>query len=131
MRRRPLLAAASSSSVASLLSPMSPARQQGEALFVMLGMEPKFRAVPPGFLGGIAGALGLASRLIPPLGTKAELARIGHYYATESMLVLDPATGRYDAAMTPETGSDTLFDHYRAILAGEAPPDDRGEHAVF
>ena len=106
-------------------------RQQGEALFAMLGMEPKFRSVPPGFLGGIAGALGLASRLIPPLGTKAELARIGHYYATESMLVLDPATGRYDGAMTPETGSDTLFDHYRAIIAGEAPPDDRGDHAVF
>ncbi|MBU6394184.1 MAG: NAD(P)H-binding protein [Sphingomonadales bacterium] len=106
-------------------------RQQGEALFGMLGMEPKFRSVPPGFLGSIAGALGFASRLIPPLGTKAELARIGHYYATESMLVLDPATGRYDAAMTPETGSDTLFDHYRAIIAGEAAPDDRGDHAVF
>ncbi|GEN98552.1 epimerase [Novosphingobium sediminis] len=106
-------------------------RQQGEALFAMLDMEPKFRSVPPGFLGGIAGALGLASRLVPPLATKAELARIGHYYATESMLVLDPATGRYDAAMTPETGTDTLFDHYRAILSGTAAPDERGDHAVF
>lgn len=106
-------------------------REQGEALFAMLDMEPKFRSVPPGFLGGIAGALGLASRLVPPLATKAELARIGHYYATESMLVLDPATGRYDAAMTPETGTDTLFDHYRAILSGKAAPDERGDHAVF
>lgn len=106
-------------------------RAQGEALFAMLGMEPKFRSVPPGFLGGIAGALGLASRLIPQLAAKAELARIGHYYATESMLVLDPATGRYDAGLTPETGRDTLFDHYRAILSGEAAPYDRGDHAVF
>lgn len=106
-------------------------RQQGEALFAMLGLAPKFRSVPPGFLGGIAGALGLAARLVPPLAAKAELARIGHYYATESMLVLDPATGRYDAALTPETGSDTLLDHYRAILAGEAVPDARGDHAVF
>jgi divinyl chlorophyllide a 8-vinyl-reductase len=47
------------------------------------------------------------------------------------MLVRDPATGCYDAAATPETGRDTLFDHYRAILSGEAPPDERGDHAVF
>jgi len=106
-------------------------RAQGEALFAMLGKEAKFRSVPPGFLGGIAGALGLAARLVPALGTKAELARIGHYYATESMLVLDPATGTYSAELTPETGTDTLFDHYRAILSGEAAPDARGDHAVF
>ena len=106
-------------------------REQGEALFAMLGKEPRFRSVPPGFLGGIAGALGVAAKLIPPLATKSELARIGHYYATESMLVLDPATGRYDAAQTPETGQDTLFDHYRAILSGKAAPDARGDHAVF
>ena len=97
----------------------------------MLGMEPKFRSVPPGFLGGIASALGLAAKLITPLAAKAELARIGHYYATESMLVLDPATGRYDAGLTPETGTDTLFDHYRAVLSGEAAVDARGDHAVF
>lgn len=106
-------------------------REQGEALFAMLGIAPRFRSVPPGFLGGIASALRLASFLVPPLATKAELARIGHYYATESMLVLDPVTGRYDAGLTPETGSDTLFDHYRAVIAGEAAPDERGEHAVF
>ncbi|WP_421846783.1 NAD(P)H-binding protein [Novosphingobium sp.] len=106
-------------------------RDQGEALFAMTGLSPRYRSVPPGFLSGIAGALGLAARLIPALEAKAELACIGHYYATESMLVLDPATGQYDAALTPETGSDTLFDHYRAILSGEAAPDDRGDHAVF
>lgn len=106
-------------------------REQGDALFAMLGMEAKFRSVPPGFLGGIAGALGIAAKVILPLAAKAELARIGHYYATESMLVLDPATGRYDAALTPETGTDTLFDHYRAIITGEAQPDARREHAVF
>ncbi|MEI6642807.1 MAG: NAD(P)H-binding protein [Novosphingobium sp.] len=106
-------------------------RDQGEALFAMLGKEPRFRSVPPGFLGVIAGALGLAGRLVPSLATKAELARIGHYYATESMLVLDPETGQYSAALTPETGTRTLFDHYRAILAGEAAPDARGDHSVF
>ena len=46
------------------------------------------------------------------------------------MLVLDPATGRYDADATPETGTDTLADHYARLLRGEAA-DDRGAHAVF
>src|SRR3990167_2005778 len=83
-------------------------RQQGEALFAMLGKEPRFRSVPLGLLDTIAGLLGLAGKVIPSLATKAELARIGRYYASESMLVLDPATGRYDADATPSTGSDTL-----------------------
>jgi divinyl chlorophyllide a 8-vinyl-reductase len=106
-------------------------RDQSEALFALTGRPPRYRSVSPGLLGGIAGALGLAARIVPALAAKAELARIGHYYATESMLVLNPATGRYDAAATPETGTDTLFDHYRAILSGETAPDERGDHAVF
>ena len=50
--------------------------------------------------------------------TKAELARIGRYYATESMLVLDPNTGRYDAPATPSTGNETLFDFYTSLASG-------------
>jgi divinyl chlorophyllide a 8-vinyl-reductase len=72
----------------------------------------------------------VAGRVAPPLAAKAELARIGRYYATESMLVLNPATGRYDAAATPSTGTETLFDFYAAILAG-APAPPRGDHTVF
>lgn len=105
-------------------------RQQGEALFAMLGRPAKFRSVPPGFLLRIAGVLAALGRIAPKLADKAELARIGHYYATESMLVLDPVTGRYDADATPSTGSETLFDYYRAVLAGEAAVE-RGDHAVF
>jgi divinyl chlorophyllide a 8-vinyl-reductase len=66
----------------------------------------------------------------PGLAAKAELAKIGRYYATESMLVRDPVTGRYDADATPETGAETLLDYYRQLLAGEAAAE-RGEHAVF
>jgi divinyl chlorophyllide a 8-vinyl-reductase len=106
-------------------------RQQGEALFEMLGTPAKFSSVPVGMLTAIIGVLSVLGKVVPSLAAKAELAKIGRYYATESMLVLDPATGRYDAAATPETGSDTLFDHYRAILSGEIAPDARGDHAVF
>ena len=105
-------------------------REQGEALFALLARPPKFRSVPPALLRAIARVLGLAGRIIPAFAAKAELARIGHYYATESMLVLDPETGRCDAAATPSTGTDTLFDHYRAVLAGDVRVE-RGDHAVF
>ena len=105
-------------------------RQQGESLFALLGRKPRFRRVPVAMLDGIIGALSVAARIVPSLADKAELARIGRYYATESMLVLDPETGRYDAAATPSTGTETLFDFYNALLAGAAAPE-RGDHAVF
>jgi len=106
-------------------------REQGEQLFKLLGRTPRFKAVPVALLDAIIGVLGTLGHLVPKLADKAELARIGRYYATESMLVLDPATGRYDAAATPSTGSRTLFDHYAALLRGELAADERGDHAVF
>ena len=105
-------------------------RQQGEALFAMLGREPRFKSVPVALLDVIAGTLGVLGRVVPGLAAKAELARIGRYYATESMLVLDPVSGRYDAAATPSTGSDTLFGFYRSVVDGAAAPE-RGDHAGF
>lgn len=105
-------------------------RQQGEHLFALLGRAPRFKQVPVAWLDAIIAALSTLGRVVPALAAKAELARIGRYYATESMLVLDPATGRYDAAATPSTGSDTLFDHYARLVRGEAR-DERGDHAVF
>ncbi len=105
-------------------------RQQGERLFALLGREPKYRSVPVAMLDAIIAGLSLAGRLVPALADKAELARIGRYYATESMLVLDPVTGHYDADATPSTGSETLFDFYERVIRGEESVD-LGEHAVF
>lgn len=105
-------------------------RAQGEALFAALGKTPRFRHVPIGVMDAIIGALSLAGRIKPNLAEKAELAKIGRYYATESMLVFDPAKGTYDAAATPETGRDTLAEFYAALAAGEVTVD-RGDHAVF
>jgi divinyl chlorophyllide a 8-vinyl-reductase len=66
----------------------------------------------------------------PKLEDAAEFGRIGRYYATESMLVLDPETGRYDADATPSFGSDLLFDHYARLIAGKESTE-LGDHAVF
>jgi divinyl chlorophyllide a 8-vinyl-reductase len=105
-------------------------RQQGEFLFALLRRPPLFRSVPLVLLDGIVGALGMAARVAPRLAEKAELARIGRYYATESMLWLNPENGRYDSAATPSTGEETLFDFYRSVIAGDQAPE-RGDHAVF
>ena len=95
-------------------------RHQGELLFEAAGMEPRFRRVPVGVFNLAVGALGLVSWLSRGLAEKAEYARIGRYYATESMLLLDQESGQYSADQTPEFGSDTLLDHYRALVAERA-----------
>ena len=105
-------------------------RQQAEHLFALLGRDPRIRKVPVALLDGIVFVLSGLGRLSPRLKEKAELARIGRYYATESMLVLNPKTGRYDADLTPSTGTETLFDFQARLVAGETSVD-LGDHAVF
>lgn len=105
-------------------------RDQGVELFRQLNMPPKFRSVPVGFLDRIIAVLDILGRILPRLKDKAEMARIGRYYATESMLVWDPVTGRYDADATPSTGKDTLSAHYAKLLRGDVTAD-LGDHAVF
>lgn len=91
-------------------------KQQGEHLFAELGRPPKYSTVPPAMLLMIARLLKIVSWIFPPLKARAEYARIGHYYATESMLVWDHVSGTYRADLTPSTGTETLFDHYQDLL---------------
>jgi divinyl chlorophyllide a 8-vinyl-reductase len=105
-------------------------RQQGEALFQLLGKQPRFKSVPVGFLDLLVAVLNGVGKLIPAAADKAELVQIGRYYATESMLVWDAASQRYDAQQTPSHGTQTLFDAYAQWTNGLGAPD-RGEHAVF
>jgi divinyl chlorophyllide a 8-vinyl-reductase len=103
---------------------------QAKALSKQLGRPVKIRSVPVVLLDLIIGLLSAAARLMPRLQVKAELARIGRYYATESMLVWNESEGRYDAQATPESGSDHLFDAQARVLRGLERLD-RGDHAVF
>ncbi len=105
-------------------------RQQADHLFALLGRPPKITQVPVKLLDVIVGVLGTLGKVVPALAEKAELARIGRYYATESMLVWDATTGRYDAAATPSAGTETLFDYYATLVRGGVGPE-RGDHAVF
>ncbi|TAG30120.1 MAG: NAD-dependent epimerase/dehydratase family protein [Rhodobacterales bacterium] len=94
----------------------------------LTGQPVKIKHVPLALMHAIIAGLSFGGVLSPALRAKAELARIGRYYATESMLVWDGT--RYDADATPEFGTDRLEDHYAAILRGEVD-DDRGAHKVF
>lgn len=91
-------------------------RQQGELLCEMAGRPPRFQSVSPNLFTAAERVLRLGAGVSDWLAEKAEYARIAHYYATESMLLLDPATGQYSAEMTPEYGSETLRDHYARLL---------------
>jgi len=104
--------------------------QQAQWLFELLGRPPRVRRVPLALLDAIVAGLDLAGRVCARLADKAELARIGRYYATESMLVWDPVARRYDAEATPSTGHQTLREHYARMLSG-AETVERGDHAVF
>jgi divinyl chlorophyllide a 8-vinyl-reductase len=106
-------------------------REQGELLFAALGRPARFSSMPVGLMSAIIGVLATLGRVLPAAAAKAELARIGRYYATESMLVLDPVTGGYEERLTPSTGRQTLADYYAALARGDTALPERGDHAVF
>lgn len=103
-------------------------RAQGRMIFDLLGKEPTFRSVPLGLMDAIIKGLSLGGILVPALKRKAEFAKIGRYYAGESMLVWDGT--RYDADATPSYGTDTLRDHYKVMIEGDVAAD-LGDHAMF
>ena len=92
-------------------------RDAGELLFQAAGKTAKFKSVSPAIFPVAARVLGLGAGLSDWCAEKSEYARIAHYYATESMLLLDPATGQYSADLTPEFGTETLAAHYKVLLA--------------
>ena len=71
------------------------------------------------------------SRLSAVARAKAELARIGRYYASESMLVWDSEQRTYSAERTPSFGTDTLADFYRRVLDEGIGGHDLGDHRLF
>ena len=107
------------------------AKAQGELLFELLGREPKFKKVPILIFDLIIPVLTILSKLFPMLKDKAEFARIGRYYTSESMLVLNPVTGKYDADLTPSYGNDTLRDFYARVLKGGLAGQELGAHSMF
>ena len=110
--------------------PAQTPRQQGEHLFALQQKPQHFRQVPVALMDTIIAGLSVGGRILPRLADKAELARIGRYYATESMLVWDAANQHYDADATPSFGQDRLQDYHAKLLTGEETLN-LGDHAMF
>jgi len=101
---------------------------QVKALSDLLGRPVQIKRVPVAMISAIYHGLRMVGLVSRKAAAKAELARIGRYYATESMLVWDGQ--RYDADATPSTGTETLFDYYADVIARDASVQ-RGDHSVF
>ena len=76
----------------------------------------KVRHVPIALLKGVVSVLDLLGCLHSRFAAKADYARIGLYYATESMLAWDETKQSYQENLTPSIGNQQLIDHYRKIL---------------
>ncbi len=111
--------------------PALTARQQGELLFSLLQRPPRFLSVPVALFDAVIRVFTALSRLIPGLEDTLEYARIGRYYATESMLVWDAQTNTYCAEATPSTGTDTLEDFYKRILGEGLHGQDLGDQLLW
>ncbi|TNJ36858.1 NAD(P)-dependent oxidoreductase [Prosthecochloris vibrioformis] len=111
--------------------PAITAKEQGTMMFELLGREPKFKRMPIQMFDVIIPVLSALAKLFPKLEDKAEFARIGKYYCSESMLVWDAEKGEYNADMTPEYGTDTLREFYRHVLEHGLEGQELGEHAMF
>ena len=104
---------------------------QAVLLKKLTGKTVKIRKIPITIVNVILYCLSVSERVFPFLAKHAEFARIAKYYATESMLQIDPNSGHYSVEFTPKYGQDTLEEYYRGIINGETPADNLGDHALF
>merc|ERR1712227_331251 len=74
--------------------------QQSELLFKAAGVEPNTIKVPIQIMDGAIWVFDQLAKVFKNLDDAAEFAKIGRYYAAESMLLLDK-NGKYDADSTP------------------------------
>ncbi|CAB4293359.1 unnamed protein product [Prunus armeniaca] len=105
--------------------------EQGELLFRLVGREPKFLKMPIEIMDFAIGVLDFLVKIFPSMEDTAEFGKIGRYYAAESMLVLDPETGEYNAEKTPSYGKDTLEEFFETVLREGMAGQELGEQTIF
>ncbi len=105
--------------------------EQAQLLCALCDQPVRVRRVPTRLFDVVIATLDGLSRLIPSLQDRAEFARIGRYYATESMLCLNRETNEYDENSTPAFGKDTLEGFYRRVIAEGLGGQELGDHRLF
>lgn len=108
------------------------ALDQANMLFRITGRKPWYFPVPVALMDGIIGIFDGLAKLFPEkLEDAAEFAKIGKYYAVESMLVWDPEKGEYRAEETPSYGNDTLEEFFKTAVKEGLKGQELGDAAVF
>ena len=87
--------------------------------------------VPIQIMTGAIKIFDVLSGFFPSLKDTAEFAKIGKYYASESMLVMNPETEEYDASLTPSYGTDTLEAFFQKCITEGMEGQELGDAAVF
>lgn len=105
--------------------------EQAEMIFRQTGRKPWFVKVPIGVMDFAIGVLEFLARVFPAMEDAAEYGRIGRYYAVESMLVMDPATGEYREEETPAYGKDTLEEFFARVVREGMAGQELGEQSIF
>ena len=111
--------------------PALSARTQGEMLFKTLGRSPRMLSLPMALMNAPTAILEKVATLIPAVEDTAEFARIGCYYASESMLVWDEKRKCYDPDATPSFGEDTLEQFFARVYKEGMAGQELGDAALF
>ncbi|MDY7099442.1 MAG: NAD(P)H-binding protein [Pseudomonadota bacterium] len=73
-------------------------KDQGAMLFALTGQPPRYRSISPRMFDVAARVLSLGAPFSGWFAEKAEYARIAKYYATQSMLLIDPDASWFSVA---------------------------------
>ena len=87
----------------------------GHMMFETFDRPVKMRSVSPRIFTILGKVLGVLAPFSKTIRDKCELMKIGHYYATESMLIWDQQQNSYCPVSTPSTGQDTLKDYFQSL----------------
>ncbi|GFR39707.1 hypothetical protein Agub_g186, partial [Astrephomene gubernaculifera] len=107
------------------------AKQQADLLFQITGLPPKYFPVPVALMDGMIALFDFLASIFPGLEDTAEFARIGKYYATESMLLWDEQRGVYLEEETPGYGKETLEEFFTRAIREGLKGQELGDQAVF
>ncbi|KAG2482553.1 hypothetical protein HYH03_018512 [Edaphochlamys debaryana] len=107
------------------------AKQQADLLFKITGLPPKYFPVPVALMDGMIGLFDGLAKIFPGLADTAEFAKIGKYYATESMLVWDDKKQVYLEEETPGYGKETLEQFFTRAVKEGLKGQELGDQAVF
>ena len=95
-------------------------KEQGELLFKLTSLTPKFFYMPSVILKIFTFIISPVAICSKKAANYQEFLKIGFFYATESMLLWDNEKKTYDDKNTPEFGQETLEEFFKKSLESDS-----------